>query len=353
MKFFTYFPKKSKGFTLIELLVVISIIAFLSSVVIATTNTARAKARDAKKLSDAKQVSTAMEMWYSDNKTMPSSLNQLVPKYLSQVPDNFTYKVATSSGVAVAYTTYETKNTPSGADQQVGAVLVDDQSSGNLCSMGLGFPACDANNTAPLDQIVDVSNGQTANSSNSSDYFQQPLTCSDPQKLSDDKTSCVCINPDKIKDGTNCNCPSETLADGDSCVPPPTCDSGQIPDPTNPLNCIQLTCSEHEIPVGNSCVCDAQYGYEGTPPHCCQHGWDESTGACYVQVQSASCTLPEQLGQEFIAGSCRCPYLTGQTAGEGCLMRSNPPSCIGNNYNPANPCICSNGFNNTTGNCNP
>ena len=45
-----------RGFTLIELLVVIAIIGILSSVVLASLNTARAKGRDARRLSDLKGI---------------------------------------------------------------------------------------------------------------------------------------------------------------------------------------------------------------------------------------------------------------------------------------------------------
>lgn len=61
----------SRGFTLIELLVVIAIIGILSSVVLVSLNTARAKARDAKRLSDLHQVELALNLYYSDNGAYP------------------------------------------------------------------------------------------------------------------------------------------------------------------------------------------------------------------------------------------------------------------------------------------
>src|SRR3989344_3892996 len=55
---------KSKGFTLIELLVVVAIIGLLSSVVLASLNSARAKGRDAKRMSDLHNISVALELYY-------------------------------------------------------------------------------------------------------------------------------------------------------------------------------------------------------------------------------------------------------------------------------------------------
>lgn len=58
--------KKQKGFTLIELLVVIAIIGLLSTLSILALNQARARARDAKRISDVKQIQTALELYYND-----------------------------------------------------------------------------------------------------------------------------------------------------------------------------------------------------------------------------------------------------------------------------------------------
>jgi prepilin-type N-terminal cleavage/methylation domain-containing protein len=51
-----------KGFTLIELLVVIAIIGLLSTMAVVSLNSARMKSRDARRLSDVKQLSTMMSL---------------------------------------------------------------------------------------------------------------------------------------------------------------------------------------------------------------------------------------------------------------------------------------------------
>ncbi|OIO20560.1 MAG: hypothetical protein AUJ23_00125, partial [Candidatus Magasanikbacteria bacterium CG1_02_32_51] len=62
-----------KGFTLIELLVVIAIIGVLSTLAVVALGSARQKANDAKRLSDMKQVQTALELYYTDHNAYPTS----------------------------------------------------------------------------------------------------------------------------------------------------------------------------------------------------------------------------------------------------------------------------------------
>ena len=64
---------KSKGFTLIELLVVVAIIGVLATIVLSSLNSARAKARDAKRLQNIKTIQTAFELYYLDNGSYPST----------------------------------------------------------------------------------------------------------------------------------------------------------------------------------------------------------------------------------------------------------------------------------------
>jgi len=65
---------KSRGFTLIELLVVIAIIGILSSVVLASLNSAREKSRDARRISDIKQIQLAMELYFDACGEYPATL---------------------------------------------------------------------------------------------------------------------------------------------------------------------------------------------------------------------------------------------------------------------------------------
>lgn len=64
-----------RGFTLIELLVVISIIGILSTLSVVSLNSARQKARDAKRLSDLRQVQTALELYVETRGGYPSVAN--------------------------------------------------------------------------------------------------------------------------------------------------------------------------------------------------------------------------------------------------------------------------------------
>ncbi|HLD31648.1 MAG TPA: type II secretion system protein [Patescibacteria group bacterium] len=67
-----------KGFTLIELLVVIAIIGLLSTLAVVALGSAREKSRDAKRLSDLKQVQTALELYYTDNSSYPTAASSTV-----------------------------------------------------------------------------------------------------------------------------------------------------------------------------------------------------------------------------------------------------------------------------------
>ena len=65
--------RQSRAFTLIELLVVIAIIGLLSSIVLASLNSAREKARIARSISDLRELQKALEMYYADHGSYPSS----------------------------------------------------------------------------------------------------------------------------------------------------------------------------------------------------------------------------------------------------------------------------------------
>ena len=93
------FKNSKNGFTLIELLVVVAIIGLLSSIVLASLNSARAKGRDAKRASSVHQLKIALEFYYDANGVYPSvgsddagyaisALATPLLPYLKQIPDD-------------------------------------------------------------------------------------------------------------------------------------------------------------------------------------------------------------------------------------------------------------------------
>lgn len=82
------YQKKEAGFTLIELLVVIAIIGLLSSIVLASLNAARAKARDAQRQSDVHNIDIALEEYANDHNGLYPPNN---PTYVSAISTNTNY----------------------------------------------------------------------------------------------------------------------------------------------------------------------------------------------------------------------------------------------------------------------
>lgn len=70
--------KQKNGFTLVEFLIVIGIILLLATVSILALNSQRAKARDAKRISDIGQISTALAFYFSDEGVYPATNDPLV-----------------------------------------------------------------------------------------------------------------------------------------------------------------------------------------------------------------------------------------------------------------------------------
>lgn len=128
----------ARGFTLIELLVVIAIIGILSSVVVASLNGARKKARDARRVDDVKQLQLALDLYFDSsagNGKYPDSLAALqtggfIPKIPTDPDGSTAYKYAPLSSCTSYHlgTTLEEDSTVigTGADRTAGGTVTTD-----------------------------------------------------------------------------------------------------------------------------------------------------------------------------------------------------------------------------------
>ena len=139
---------RTKGFTLIELLVVIAIIGVLASIVLASLDGARKKGRDARRISDLKQIQLALELFFDTNRAYPATEailyttgTGLAPTFIPTVPkdplnaSNYKY-----TGVLVGSTC---------ASYHLAAILeestnpalpgVDNTGGGTVCTSGTNF----------------------------------------------------------------------------------------------------------------------------------------------------------------------------------------------------------------------
>lgn len=64
---------RSKGFTVLEVLIVVALFGFLATLAAVSLNTARARMRDAQRLSDVSQLRAVMSQYWLERNTYPTA----------------------------------------------------------------------------------------------------------------------------------------------------------------------------------------------------------------------------------------------------------------------------------------
>lgn len=144
--------RRQKGFTLVELLVVIAIIGVLATLVLLQLGTARARARDTKRITDINQLRTSAEQYFEDNGgkyPAAGTWSTDLAKYLTKVPtdpltgNDYNYAVnGTQSGFQFWATLEQT------AAALNGDADIDSTGwSGTVNAVGSGDSACSTDKT--------------------------------------------------------------------------------------------------------------------------------------------------------------------------------------------------------------
>lgn len=78
--------KTRLAFTLVELLMVITLIGILTTFGVMTYRKSQQTSRDGKRKADIETIRSALEIYRYDNSNYPTSLNSLLPNYISAIP---------------------------------------------------------------------------------------------------------------------------------------------------------------------------------------------------------------------------------------------------------------------------
>jgi prepilin-type N-terminal cleavage/methylation domain-containing protein len=159
---------RTRGFTLIELLVVIAIIGLLASTVLASLSNARAEARDSVRLSQAREIMKALELYRTKNGYYPCSGPGSGP-----VVENCTNP--TANGGVGANLVYKSSGGPSANDTQLRNVLGFATTSDSQASLVYYVKTTtDANNTVDKSgytlRVWQEMNDATLNGADATDY---------------------------------------------------------------------------------------------------------------------------------------------------------------------------------------
>ncbi|MBI5140306.1 MAG: prepilin-type N-terminal cleavage/methylation domain-containing protein [Candidatus Vogelbacteria bacterium] len=136
---------KKSGFTLIELLVVIAIIGILSSVVLVSLTSARAKARDAKRIADIEAIKSALALYYDSNSVYPNTVGDLTTAGLLSAtpadPSGGSYLYAVANGSTDGSLSYHLGATLEQVSEGSGVLATDKDCKSSAATFCPGFTA--------------------------------------------------------------------------------------------------------------------------------------------------------------------------------------------------------------------
>jgi len=129
---------------IVIIIVAIAIIGILSSVVLASLNSARMKGRDARRVADVKQLQLALELYYDENQEYPTSLSPLSPSYINEIPSDpaggsYSYSFCSESSYHLGASLEQQSHSALASDADNVNICVDDEVNGDdseKCSTG-------------------------------------------------------------------------------------------------------------------------------------------------------------------------------------------------------------------------